>query len=305
VKFLSSLGERLRDGLGKTRAALEEGFARIFQGQELEPHTVEDLESLLLQADLGLETAEAFVERVREQARRGGLTDGDARRALADHLRQVLAGARAPLDIDARPAVVLVVGVNGSGKTTTCGKLAWRLRQEGHAVLLAAADTFRAAAIEQLARWGERIGVPVVSQGPGADPSAVAFDAVKAAQARGSEILIVDTAGRLHTKSNLMAELAKVKRVIGRQCPGAPHEVLLVLDATTGQNGIAQARVFHESLGLTGLVLTKLDGTAKGGIVIRIYRELGLPVKLVATGERPEDLGAFDPDAYVDALVGA
>jgi fused signal recognition particle receptor len=305
VRFLSSLGERLRDGLGKTRATIEEGFARIFQGQGLEADTVEELEALLLQADLGLETAEGFVERVREQARRGRLTDGDARRALATHLREALAGAGAPLDVGARPAVVLVVGVNGSGKTTTCGKLAWRFRQEGRSVLLGAADTFRAAAIEQLERWGERITVPVVTQGPGADPSAVAFDAVKAAQARGSEILIVDTAGRLHTKSNLMAELAKVRRVIGRQCPGAPHEILLVLDATTGQNGIAQARVFHEGLGLTGLVLTKLDGTAKGGIVIRIYRELGVPIKLVGTGERPEDLAPFDADAYVDALVGA
>jgi fused signal recognition particle receptor len=305
VKFLSNLRERLRDGLGKTRAAFEEGFARIFQGQELQADTVEDLEALLLQADLGLETAEGFVERVRAQARAGRLTDTDARRALGDHLREALAGAGAPLALDARPTVVLVVGVNGSGKTTTCGKLAWRLRQEGRDVLLAAGDTFRAAAIEQLQRWGERSGVPVVSQGSGADPSAVAFDAVKAAQARGSEILIVDTAGRLHTKTNLMAELVKVKRVIGRQCVGAPHEVLLVLDATTGQNGIAQARVFHEGLGLTGLVLTKLDGTAKGGIVIRIYRQLGIPIKLVATGERPEDLAPFEPDAYVDALVGA
>jgi fused signal recognition particle receptor len=305
VKFFSSLGERLRDGLGKTRATLEEGFARIFQGQELGTETVDELEALLLQADLGLETAETFIERVREQARAGRLTDQDAHRALADHLRQTLAGAGAALALDARPAVILVVGVNGSGKTTTCGKLAWRLHQEGRSVLLGAGDTFRAAAIEQLERWGERIGVPVVSQGPGADTSAVAFDAVKAAQARGSQVLIVDTAGRLHTKSNLMAELAKVKRVIGRQCVGAPHEVLLVLDATTGQNGIAQARVFHEGLGLTGLVLTKLDGTAKGGIVIRIYRELGVPIKLVATGEKPEDLAPFDPDAYVDALVGS
>jgi len=258
-----------------------------------------------LTADLGLDTAEAFVEKVREQSRAGRLTDGDARRALRDHLREALAGAGAPLNLDAKPAIVLVVGVNGSGKTTTCGKLAWRLRQDGHTVVLGAGDTFRAAAIDQLERWGQRIDVPVVSQGPGADPSAVAFDAVKAAQARGSEILIVDTAGRLHTKSNLMAELVKVKRVIGRQCPGAPHEVLLVLDATTGQNGIAQARVFNEGLGLTGLVLTKLDGTAKGGIVIRIYRELGVPIKLVATGEKPDDLATFDPDAYVDALVGA
>ena len=305
MKLLSALTERLKEGLGKTRTAFEEGFARIFQGEELGAATVEELEALLIQADLGLDTAEGFIERVREQSRLGRLTDGDARRALASHLRETLAGAGAPLALDARPAIVLVVGVNGSGKTTTCGKLAWRLQREGHSVLLGAGDTFRAAAIEQLERWGERIGVPVVSQGPGADTSAVAFDAVKAAQARGSEILIVDTAGRLHTKANLMAELVKVKRVIGRQAPGAPHEVLLVLDATTGQNGIAQARVFHEGLGLTGLVLTKLDGTAKGGVVIRIYRELGLPIKLVATGEKPEDLAAFDPDAYVDALVGA
>ena len=305
MKFLSALTDRLKEGLGKTRAAFDEGFARIFQGEELDAATVEELESLLIQADLGLDTAEGFVERVREQSRSGRLTDGDARRALADHLRETLAGAGAPLELDARPAIALVVGVNGSGKTTTCGKLAWRLQREGHSVLLGAGDTFRAAAIEQLERWGERIGVPVVSQGPGADTSAVAFDAVKAAQARGTDVLIVDTAGRLHTKSNLMAELAKVKRVIGRQAPGAPHEILLVLDATTGQNGIQQARVFHEGLGLTGLVLTKLDGTARGGIVIRIYRELGVPIKLVATGEKPEDLAAFDPDAYVDALVGA
>jgi fused signal recognition particle receptor len=194
--------------------------------------------------------------------------------------------------------------VNGSGKTTTCGKLAWRLRDAGSSVVLAAADTFRAAAVEQLERWGERVGAPVITQGPGADPSAVTFDAVKAAQARRADVLIVDTAGRLHTKSNLMAELAKVKKVIGRQLPGAPHETLLVLDATTGQNGIAQARLFHEALGLSGLVLTKLDGTAKGGIVVRIYRELGLPIKLVATGERPEDLAVFEPDAFVSALVG-
>ena len=247
MKFLSGLADRLRDGLGKTRAALEDGFTRIFQGQELEADTVEELEALLLQADLGLDTAEGFVERVREQARRGRLTGGDARRALGDHLREA-SGRRGRGARSRRrgPRSCSSSGVNGSGKTTTCGKLAWRLRQEGHTVLLGAGDTFRAAAIEQLERWGERIGVPVVSQGPGADPSAVAFDAVKAAQARGSEILIVDTAGRLHTKTNLMAELVKVKRVIGRQCAGAPHEVLLVLDATTGQNGIAQARVFHE-----------------------------------------------------------
>jgi fused signal recognition particle receptor len=305
VKLFSGLGDRLREGLAKTRVAFEEGFARIFTGQELEATAAEELEEILLQADLGLETAESFVETVREESRRGKLTDGDVRRALATHLRTALAGAGAPLALDSRPAVVLVVGVNGSGKTTTAGKLAWRLGREGYQVLLAAGDTFRAAAIDQLVRWGERVGVPVITQGPGADPSAVAFDAVKAAQARQVDVLVIDTAGRLHTKSNLMAELVKIKRVIGRQAPGAPHETLLVLDATTGQNGIAQARLFHEALGLSGLVLTKLDGTAKGGVVVRIYRELALPIKLVATGERPEDLAAFDPDAFVGALVGA
>ena len=198
-----------------------------------------------------------------------------------------------------------MLGVNGSGKTTTCAKLAAQLRAGGKSVLLAAADTFRAAAIEQLERWGERIGVEVVHQAAGSDPAAVVFDAVKAAAARSLDVLIVDTAGRLHTKSNLMDELAKLRRVIARQLPGAPHEALMVLDATTGQNGFAQARVFHEAIALTGVCLTKLDGTARGGIVVRIVRELTLPIKLIGVGERLEDLQAFDPAAFVDALVPA
>ncbi len=305
MKVFSALTDRVREGLTRTREAFQDGFDRVFKGQELDTATLEDLEALLLEADLGVETAASFVEAVREQAQRGRLSGGDVRQALAAHLRQALEGAAAPLALDARPAVVLILGVNGSGKTTTCGKLAGQLRASGSQVLLAAADTFRAAAIEQLERWGERVGVPVVKQGPGADPSAVAFDAVRAAQARPVDVLIVDTAGRLHTKANLVAELTKVKRVVGRQLPGAPHETLLVLDATTGQNGIAQARLFHEALSLTGLVLTKLDGTAKGGIVVRIVRELGLPLKLVATGERPDDLAAFDPKVFVAGLVGA
>jgi fused signal recognition particle receptor len=304
VKLWKSLGDRLRDGLAKTREVFQDGIDRILKGEDLDGATLEELEAVLLQADLGVETAEGFVEAVREEARRGKLTDGDVRRALAEHLRDALKGAGAPLLLDARPAVLLVLGVNGSGKTTTCGKLAWQLARSGQAVLLAAGDTFRAAAIEQLTHWGERAGVEVVKQGPGADPSAVAFDAVRAAQARQADVLLIDTAGRLHTKTNLMAELAKVKRVVGRQLPGAPHETLLVIDATTGQNGIAQARLFHEALTLSGIVLTKLDGTAKGGIVVRIFRELGVPIKLVATGERPDDLAPFDPDAFVAALVG-
>jgi len=304
VKLFSSLTERFRESLSKTREAFEDGFARIFKAQELGPSAIDELEEVLLQADLGLETTESFIEGVRDEARRGRLTGGDARRALAAHLHETLKGAGAPLELDARPTVLLVVGVNGSGKTTTCGKLAWRLQQSGSAVLLAAADTFRAAAIEQLEHWGERVGAPVITQGPGADPSAVAFDAVKAAQARRSDVLLVDTAGRLHTKSNLMDELTKLKRVLGRQLPGAPHESLMVLEAPTGQNGLQQARMFHEAVGLTGLVLTKLDGTAKGGITIRIHQELGVPIKLVGVGEQIEDLQPFEPKTFVDALLG-
>ncbi len=305
MKFFTSLGERFREGLSRTRETLQDGFDRVFKGQELDAGTLESLEEVLLEADLGVETTEEFLEAVRDQARRGRLTDGDVRHALVAHLQDVLKGAAAPLALEARPAVLLILGVNGCGKTTTCGKLAWQLHRSGQQVLLAAADTFRAAAIDQLERWGDRVGVPVVKQGPGADPSAVAFDAVRAAQARGVDALIVDTAGRLHTKTNLMAELAKVKRVIGRQLAGAPHETLLVIDATTGQNGIAQARLFHEALTLTGVILTKLDGTAKGGIVVRIFRELGLPIKLVGTGERPDDLAPFEPNAFVAAVAGA
>jgi fused signal recognition particle receptor len=304
VKLFSGLADSFRQTFARTREVVQEGLDRVLKGEELDPATLEELEEILIRADLGVETAEAFVEAVREQARRGRLTGGDVRETLGVKLREALKGAAASLALEAHPTVLLVLGVNGSGKTTTCGKLAGQLKASGSAVLLAAADTFRAAAIEQLERWGQRVGVDVVKQGPGADPSAVAFDAVKAAQARGTDVLIVDTAGRLHTKSNLMSELSKVKRVIGRQLPGAPHETLLVLDATTGQNGIAQARLFHEALTLTGLVLTKLDGTAKGGIVVRIARELALPIKLVGTGERPEDLAPFDPEAFVAALVG-
>ena len=196
-----------------------------------------------------------------------------------------------------------MLGVNGSGKTTTCAKLAARLREDGKQVVLAAADTFRAAAIEQLETWGQRVGVDVVKQSAGSDPAAVVFDAVKAATARNVDVLVVDTAGRLHTKSNLMDELAKLKRVIERQLPGAPHESLMVLDAPTGQNGFAQARMFHEAIGLSGVCVTKLDGTAKGGIVVRIVRELKVPIKLVGVGERLDDLEPFDPARFVDALV--
>jgi fused signal recognition particle receptor len=208
------------------------------------------------------------------------------------------------LRLDHHPAVVLMLGVNGAGKTTSTAKLAASLKGDGKKVLMAAADTFRAAAIEQLQEWGRRTEIEVIHQAAGADPAAVVFDAVKAATSRDCDVLLVDTAGRLHTKSNLMEELAKLKRVLGRQLPGAPHESLMVLEAPTGQNGLQQARLFHETVGLTGLVLTKLDGTAKGGIAIRIHQELAVPIKLVGVGEQIEDLQVFDPKTFVDAMLG-
>ncbi len=305
MKFFASVVDRLRESLQRSRDALSEGLdALLGFGRPVDEALLAELEDLLISADLGAETAAEFVERIREDVRQGRLNAGeDVRSGLRRYLEETLATAAAPLTLDHRPTVILMLGVNGSGKTTTCGKLAAALRSAGKSVLLAAADTFRAAAIDQLEAWGQRVGVEVIRQAPGSDPSAVVFDAVKAAMARGVDALIVDTAGRLHTKSNLMEELAKVKRVVGRQLPGAPHECLMVLDAPTGQNGLAQAKTFHAAVGLTGLVLTKLDGTAKGGIVVRIHRELRLPIKLVGTGERPEDLQPFDPKAFVWALL--
>jgi fused signal recognition particle receptor len=297
---------RLRATLARTQERLAERLGgALDRPAQLDDAIVAELEEALIAADLGVATTGLVIERLKERVRRHDLgSEGRLRELLAEEIARILADAPAPPS-DIYPRATLVVGVNGAGKTTSIAKLARRDVAAGRKVVLAAADTFRAAAIEQLALWGERLGVEVIRHAAGSDPAAVVFDGVRAAKARAADHLIVDTAGRLHTKANLMAELAKVKRVIGRQCAGAPHEVLLVLDATTGQNGIAQARVFHEGLGLTGLVLTKLDGTAKGGIVIRIYRELGVPIKLVATGEKADDLATFDPAVYVDALVGA
>ena len=266
---------------------------------------LDELEELLLAADLGAETSQEFVSRVRAEAKRtGSLSAADLRILLRQFLEETLAGAAAPLELEGRPSVVLMLGVNGSGKTTSTGKLAAALRQSGKGVLLAAADTFRAAAVEQLEEWGRRSGTEVIRQGTGADPAAVVFDAVKAAMARRIDVLLVDTAGRLHTKSNLMDELAKLKRVISRQLPGAPHESLMVIEAPTGQNGLQQARLFHDAIGLTGLVLTKLDGTAKGGIVVRIWKELGVPIKLIGVGESIEDLQPFDAKIFAAGLAG-
>ena len=306
MKFLSGLGERLREGLRRSQEYLAGGLGAVLEtDRPIDDALLEELEELLIAADLGAALAADFTNRAREEVMFGTVTRaGQLRPLFRRFLVDMLSPAAQPLNLDHRPAVVLLLGVNGSGKTTTAAKLASSLKGSGKRVLLAAADTFRAAAIEQLERWGERIDVEVIRQAAGSDPGAVVFDAVKAATARALDVLIVDTAGRLHTKTNLMDELVKLRRVIERQLPGAPHETLMVLDAPTGQNGFAQARMFHEAIALTGVCLTKLDGTAKGGIVVRIVRELKVPVKLIGLGERVEDLQTFDPQAFVDALVG-
>jgi fused signal recognition particle receptor len=267
---------------------------------------LEELESRLLTADVGVESTETILAGLHRQVSRNELRDGDALlAALRDSLIEILEPVERPLAVDRarRPFVILVVGVNGSGKTTTIGKLARRLKGDGLSVMLAAGDTFRAAAVEQLTVWAERNAVPIVSQAAGADPAAVVFDALQSAKARGTDVLIADTAGRLHTQSHLMEELAKIARVLQRQDADAPHEVLLVLDAGLGQNALRQAEQFQKAIGVTGLVVTKLDGTAKGGIVVAIARRFGLPIRFVGVGEQAEDFGIFDARAYVDGLL--
>ena len=306
MSLFGSLGERVRQGLRRTRELMDEGLGAVLAiTRPVDEAMLEELEETLIAADLGAATAGAFVQRVRDEIRRGrAVSTEDVRASLHRFLEESLGGAVAPLALDAHPSVILMLGVNGAGKTTSTAKMAAALKRDGRRVLMAAADTFRAAAIEQLQEWGRRIDVDVIHQAAGADPAAVVFDAVKAATSRSADVLLVDTAGRLHTKSNLMDELAKLKRVLGRQLPGAPHESLMVLEAPTGQNGLQQARMFHEAVGLTGLVLTKLDGTAKGGIAIRIHQELAVPIKLVGVGEQIDDLQAFEPRTFVDAVLG-
>ena len=306
MSLFRSLGERVRQGLRRTRELMDEGLGSILAiARPVDEAMLEELEETLIAADLGAASAGAFVKRVRDEIKRGRVvTTQDVRASLHRFLEESLAGASAPLILDAHPTVILMLGVNGAGKTTSTAKMAASLKADGKRVLMAAADTFRAAAIEQLQEWGRRIEVDVIHQVAGADPAAVVFDAVKAATSRDVDVLLVDTAGRLHTKSNLMDELSKLKRVLGRQMPGAPHESLMVLEAPTGQNGLQQARMFHDAVGLSGLVLTKLDGTAKGGIAIRIHQELGVPIKLVGVGEQIDDLQVFDPKTFVDALLG-
>jgi fused signal recognition particle receptor len=267
---------------------------------------LDELETRLIGADVGIETTERILDALRSKVARNELANLEALlAALRQALLAIVGPVARPLQVDPsrKPYVILVVGVNGSGKTTTIGKLARRLTAEGHKVVLAAGDTFRAAAIEQLQVWGDRNQVPVISQAAGADPAAVIFDALQSAQARGADVLVADTAGRLHTQSNLMEELKKVKRVLGRLDATAPHEVLLVLDAGQGQNALTQAQQFHQALGVTGLVLTKLDGTAKGGIVFAIADRLGIPLRFVGVGESAEDFGVFDAETFVDAVL--
>jgi fused signal recognition particle receptor len=300
-----SLLDRLKNGVQKTRAGLVSALEDALQGKrEIDAELLDEIEYTLLSADIGVRTTEEILDRIRESAARHQLSDaGELKGLIRERLLEILqASERAPAHVDTPPAVVLVVGVNGAGKTTTIGKLAQRFKNEGRSTLLCAADTFRAAAIDQLEIWGERTGTPVIRQSPGSDPSAVLFDALNAARARKTDYVIVDTAGRLQTKENLMLELQKMSRTAKKVIPEAPHEVLLVLDATTGQNGLEQARKFTESSSVTGIALTKLDGTAKGGIVIAIARELDLPIRYIGVGEKADDLLPFDPGAFIDSL---
>lgn len=302
----AGLLQRLRAKLNRGDSWLTYDLANLLPGGRIDDNVLDELETRLITADVGVETTERILGGLRKQVARKELGNLDALLdALRASLLDVLRPSAIPLVIDRTitPFAILIVGVNGAGKTTTIGKLARLLKDHGLKVMLAAGDTFRAAAVEQLQVWGERNNVPVIAQAAGTDPAAVAFDGIQAAKARGIDVLLTDTAGRLHTQSNLMEELKKVKRVMGRIDPRAPHEVLLVLDASQGQNALQQARLFHEALGVTGVVLTKLDGTAKGGIVLAIASELKLPIRFIGIGETAEDFAEFSADAFVDALL--
>jgi fused signal recognition particle receptor len=300
------LFSRLRAGLARTRANLTDALGDLLQGRrQIDEDLLEELETLLLTADVGVDATRRIIDDLTGQVRRKELADPEALgNALRRQLSAILGGIEAPVKTpaDGRPLVILMVGINGAGKTTTIGKLARRFKDGGHSVMLAAGDTFRAAAVEQLQTWGERNDIPVVAQATGADAASVIYDALEAATARGVDVLIADTAGRLHTKSNLMDELAKITRVIKKIDPDAPHEVMLVVDAGTGQNALNQAVEFHNTVGLTGITLTKLDGTAKGGIIFAIADRLGVPIRFIGVGEGIEDLRQFDADEFVKAL---
>lgn len=301
----SGFFERLKEGLSKTSESLVGRIDRLLLGKkEIDADTLEELEEILITADIGVTTAVELIRGLEQRLKRDELRDGEAlRRALRDDILARMEPYALPLQTTGhQPFVILVIGVNGVGKTTTIGKLANRFTLEGKKVLMAAGDTFRAAAADQLAIWGDRAGVDLIRHKDGGDPSAVVFDACKAAVARKVDVLIIDTAGRLHTKVNLMEELKKIFRIVGREIPGAPHETLLVLDAATGQNALSQARLFREAASVSGIALTKLDGTAKGGIAVAVCNELKIPLRYIGVGESVEDLRDFDPRQFVDAL---
>ena len=296
--------EKWKSGLAKTSKTAFGQLAQLFGATEIIPETWEDLETLLIQADVGIETTEEILEELRLVVRDAGLIQtNELSEALRDELRKRLDPPPA-LQWNHKPSVIMVVGVNGSGKTTTIAKLGQRFQSQGKSLIFGAADTFRAAAVDQLQVWGDRLRVDVIAGAPESDPGAVAFSAVQSGLARGQDIVIVDTAGRLHTRFNLMEELKKVYRVVGKALPGAPHEVWLVLDATTGQNALQQAKAFKEAVGVTGVILSKLDSSARGGMAFAIQRELGLPILFAGLGEKPEDLMPFDPDAFVRGVLG-
>ncbi len=302
----SGFFSKLRDRLEKTRGQLAGGLKRVFTGRtKIDDEVYDELEETLIQADFGVETTTSLIESLRMTAKERKLqTPEELLGAFKEELIAIVsAGDHAPTWTNHDGThITIIAGVNGSGKTTTIGKLAARLKNEGHTVMIGAADTFRAAAVEQLTVWSERAGVPIIKHNEGADPAAVAFDTADAALSRNIDRVLIDTAGRLHTKVNLMEELRKIRRVVDKRLPGAPHEVLLVLDATTGQNALRQAQQFTETLGVTGIVLTKLEGTAKGGVAISIQKELGIPIKFIGVGEGVEDLQPFEPRAFVEAL---
>lgn len=294
---------KLREGLGKTRSALMGGIESVMRSfVKIDEDFLEELEEILITSDVGVGASEEIIDELRERIRDDRIKTRDDTMAALREIISGMIGESEPLHLDTKPSVILVIGVNGAGKTTSVGKISARLKAEGKRVVVAAADTFRAAAIDQLAVWCDRAGVELVKQSEGSDPAAVVYDAANYARAKGADVLIVDTAGRLHNKKNLMNELAKINRVIDRELPGASRENLLVLDATTGQNAIIQAKEFGEAANITGLVLNKLDGTAKGGIVLSIRRELGLPVEFIGVGEKIDDMQPFDAEEFIDAL---
>jgi fused signal recognition particle receptor len=299
--------EKLKKGLSKTRQGFVEKIDRLFLGKKtIDQDLLDELEALLYEADFGVKTSGLLIEGVQQGLKRGELQEPEkVRDFIKQKILQILKSGETPLSIDlskTKPYVIMVVGVNGCGKTTTIGKIAHHYSAQKKKVLIGAADTFRAAAVEQLQIWANRTGADLIKQSKGSDPSAVAFDSIKAAKARDVDLVFIDTAGRLHTKVNLMEELKKVRRIVGRECPGAPHEVLLVLDATTGQNAISQAKLFNDAVGVTGIALTKLDGTAKGGIIVGITEELKIPIRFIGVGEGIDDLKEFNAEEFVEAL---